>query len=275
MARTIDFETLTVGEIRDWLAAVAPNKRQEKQLLADPRSGVRKLIESYLRERAKGEATAAWRAGMWQYEREAAAQGYRLVAGVDEAGRGPLAGPVVAAAVILPEGIELPGLNDSKQVAEETRERLFDSICTGAVAYGIGIVDPEYIDRHNILQATFEAARQALGKMGEQFAVAPDYLLTDFLKIPDVVQPIQPIVKGDASSFSIAAASILAKVTRDRLMTEYAIAYPQYGFERHKGYSAPEHLQALAEHGPCPIHRKSFAPVQKLLQGSLFDFAGL
>ncbi|ARU62424.1 ribonuclease HII [Tumebacillus avium] len=275
MARTIEFETLTVGEIRDWLQAEEPNKRQEKQLLSDPRSGVRKLIESYVREREKAAAEAVWRAGMWQYERDAAEQGYRLVAGVDEAGRGPLAGPVVAAAVILPEGIELPGLNDSKQVAEETRERLYDLICTGAVAYGIGVVDTDYIDKHNILQGTFEAARQALRRMEQQFAAVPDYLLTDFLKIPDVVQPYNPIVKGDASSFSIAAASILAKVTRDRLMAEYAQAYPQYGFERHKGYSAPEHMQALEEYGPCPIHRKSFAPVQKLLQGSLFDFAGL
>lgn len=272
MVRTIDFATLTVGEIRSWLKQAEPDQKQTKLLLSDARIGVRKLIEAKLRERMKSEATAAWQEQMWQHERAARAEGFRLIAGVDEAGRGPLAGPVVAAAVILPEGIELPGLNDSKQVAEEHRGRLFDLIKEAAVAYGIGVVDVPYIDRYNILQGTFEAARQAIERMNEAFAIQPDFLLTDYLKIPECKQPYQAIVKGDASSFSIAAASILAKVTRDRLMEEYANEYPQYGFDRHKGYASPEHMEALQAHGPCPIHRASFAPVQKLLQGSLFDF---
>ncbi|ASS75678.1 ribonuclease HII [Tumebacillus algifaecis] len=275
MKSKLDFGAWTVGEIRDWLQGTVPNSRQEQQLRTDSRSGVRKLIESYVREREKAAAYAAWRDGMWKYERAAKQQGYHAVAGIDEAGRGPLAGPVVAAAVILPPGIELQGLNDSKQVAEETRNQLFDLICTKSVAYGIGVVDTEYIDKHNILQGTFEAARRALRQMEQQFDRVPDYLLTDYLKIPGVALPYQAIVKGDANSFSIAAASILAKVTRDRCMEAYGKEYPQYGFERHKGYSSPEHMQALEMHGPCPIHRTSFAPVQKLLQGTLFDFADL
>lgn len=272
MARTVDFTQLTVGEIRKWLSDREPNKRQIQTLQTDDRAGVQKLIAGYLRERERSAQQKAKAEQMWSYERRTKANGYTLIAGIDEAGRGPLAGPVVAGAVILPDEIDLPGLNDSKQVKEETRNELFDLIREQAVAYGVGIVGVDYIDEHNILQATFEAARRALQQLQAHFAVTPDYLLTDCLKIPGVTQPYDAIIKGDANSYSIAAASILAKVTRDRLMEEYAQAYPEYGFERHKGYSAPEHMEALQQHGPCPIHRKSFAPVQELLQGSLFDF---
>lgn len=272
MARRNDFSTLTVGEIREWLTEREPNKRQIKTLQTDTRAGVQKLIAGYLRERERVAQEQAKHERMWAYERQARTQGYTLIAGVDEAGRGPLAGPVVAGAVILPEQIDLPGLNDSKQVKEETRNDLYDRIREQAVAYGVGVVDVAYIDEHNILQATFEACRRALRQIAEQFALSPDYLVTDFLKIPGVTQPYEAIVKGDANSYSIAAASILAKVTRDRLMEEYALLYPEYGFERHKGYSSSEHMQALHEHGPCPIHRTSFAPVAELLQGTLFDF---
>lgn len=272
MARKVEFLTLTIGEIRDWLSETEPNKTQLKQLREDTRAGVRKLAESYLNERERQQAEAERQAQMFAYERRAHAQGFQFVAGIDEAGRGPLAGPVVAAAVILPGRIDLPGLNDSKQVREETRERLFGLIREQAVAYGVGVVDVDYIDEHNILQATFEAARQAMRHLQADFpGVVPDYLLTDFLKIPGVTQPYEAIVKGDANSYSIAAASILAKVTRDRLMVEYAAEFPQYGFDKHKGYSSPEHMEALRTYGPCAIHRKSFAPVQQQLQGSLFD----
>ena len=269
MARKkIDFATLSVEEIKIWLGNTEPNKTQIRELQRDERAGVRKTIEAYLRARERATAEAARIERMWSYERRAAEDGHSFIAGIDEAGRGPLAGPVVAAAVILPVGIELPGLNDSKQVREEVREELYDLIREGAIAYGVGVVNAEEIDRVNILQATFEAARQALS----QLSVAPDYLLTDFLKIPGVAQPYEAIVNGDANSFSIAAASILAKVTRDRLMVDYAAQYPQYGFDKHKGYYCPEHVEALREHGPCPIHRKTFAPVSELVQSSLFDF---
>ncbi|KEO82898.1 ribonuclease HII [Tumebacillus flagellatus] len=269
----MDFQTMTVGDVRDWLANNTPTSRQIKTIQSDERAGVRKLIETYLREQKRLADAALFRERMWSYERMSREAGYERIAGIDEAGRGPLAGPVVAAAVILPDGIDLPGLNDSKQVKEDVRERLYDLIRAGAVAYGVGIVDVDYIDEHNILQGTFEAARRALAAMEQQFAVAPDYLLTDCLKIPGVKQPYEAIVKGDASSFSIAAASILAKVTRDRLMVDYAAQYPQYGFERNKGYGSPDHMAALEEHGPCPLHRTSFAPVGKKLQvqGSLFE----
>lgn len=275
MSRKVDFAQMAVGEIRDWLTEKEPNKRQIQTLLSDSRAGVKKVIEGYLRKRERLMQERARHEMMWRYERQAKLQGYQLIAGIDEAGRGPLAGPVVAAAVILPDEIEFTRLNDSKQVKEEHREQLFAEICANALAYGVGVVDVEYIDQHNILQATFEAARQALRQLQERCTLEPDYLVTDFLKIPGVKQPYEAIVKGDASSYSIAAASILAKVTRDRLMTEYAALYPAYGFDKNKGYMSPEHVRALDEYGPCPIHRRSFAPIQERLQGTLFDFIDL
>lgn len=176
------------------------------------------------------------------------------ICGIDEAGRGPLAGPVVAAAVVLPKDCQILFLNDSKKVSEKKRELLFEEIKEKAVSYGIGIVSPEQIDEINILQATYEAMRQAIGGL----SVQPDLLLNDAVTIPGVdIQQI-PIVKGDAKSVSIAAASILAKVTRDRMMLQYDELFPEYGFARHKGYGTAVHIQALKEHGPCPIHRSSF-----------------
>jgi ribonuclease HII len=194
---------------------------------------------------------------LWNYERSLQEQGFRSIAGIDEAGRGPLAGPVVAGACILPIGARIAGLNDSKQLTEVQREELFHVIREKAVAIGIGIVDVDYIDKHNILQATYEAMRRAV----RQLKPEPDYLLNDAVTIPLLAIPQMPIVKGDAKSHSIAAASILAKVTRDRLMKEYGEMYPQYGFEKHMGYHTPEHVEALQKYGPCPIHRRSFSPV--------------
>ncbi len=176
------------------------------------------------------------------------------ICGIDEAGRGPLAGPVVAAAAVLPKDCQIFYLNDSKKLSEKKRDLLFDEIKEKVVAYGIGIVSPQVIDEINILQATYEAMRQAISQLN----VIPEILLNDAVTIPGVDIMQVPIVKGDAKSVSIAAASILAKVTRDRMMMEYDQIYPEYGFAKHKGYGTAAHIAALKEYGPCPIHRRTF-----------------
>ena len=176
------------------------------------------------------------------------------ICGIDEAGRGPLAGPVVAAAAVLPTDCQIFYLNDSKKLSEKKRDLLFDEIKEKAVAYGIGIVSPQVIDEINIRQATYEAMRQAISQLN----VIPEILLNDAVTIPGVDIMQVPIVKGDAKSVSIAAASILAKVTRDRMMMEYDQIYPEYGFAKHKGYGTAAHIAALKEYGPCPIHRRTF-----------------
>ena len=190
--------------------------------------------------------------GMREFENKYSDLAY--VAGIDEAGRGPLAGPVVAAAVILPKDIFLPFLNDSKKVTEKRRDVLFDEIKQNAIAYGIGIASNTLIDEINILQATYEAMREAINSLEKK----PDVLLVDAVHIPDINIKQVGIVKGDAKSVNIAAASILAKVTRDRIMVEYDKIYPEYGFASNKGYGTATHIAALKEVGPCAIHRKSF-----------------
>ncbi len=190
--------------------------------------------------------------GMREFERHYASQG--VVCGIDEAGRGPLAGPVVAGAVILPEDCDILYLNDSKKLTPARRESLFDEIQKKAVSCAVGIVDNEIIDEINILQATYEAMREAVGKL----TVRPSVLLVDAVTIPEIDIPQVSIIKGDAKSVSIAAASILAKVTRDHLMTEYDKLYPEYGFAAHKGYGTKAHIEALKKYGPCPIHRQTF-----------------
>lgn len=189
---------------------------------------------------------------MKEFEREY--DGCSLICGVDEAGRGPLAGPVTAGAVILPKDCTILYLNDSKKLSEKRREELFLEIREKAVSYSVGIVGPERIDEINILQATYEAMRQAVSGLG----VVPDLLLNDAVTIPELAIPQVPIIKGDAKSVSIAAASILAKVTRDHLMEEYDRQFPQYGFAKHKGYGTAAHVAAIREFGPCTIHRRSF-----------------
>ena len=191
---------------------------------------------------------------MWEIEDSCAAQGYRILCGVDEAGRGPLAGPVCAAAVILPEHLEIPGLNDSKKLTDKKRRELFPLIKEQAIAYGIGIATEGEIDEINILQATYLAMERAVA----QLSVKPDLLLIDGNRAKDFGIPAKTVVKGDSLSASIAAASILAKVTRDDMMLELAETYPQYGFDIHKGYGTKAHYAALTEHGACQIHRKSF-----------------
>jgi len=207
---------------------------------------VRKLNEEKLQaERERLEQ-------MKEYEYTYAASG--VICGIDEAGRGPLAGPVVAGAVILPQDCEILFLNDSKKLSGKRREELFLEIREKAIAWNVGIVGPDVIDEINILQATYEAMRQAVAGL----SVQPNLLLNDAVTIPGIETDQIPIIKGDAKSVSIAAASILAKVTRDHMMVEYDKLFPEYGFAKHKGYGTAVHTAALREHGPCPIHRRSF-----------------
>lgn len=191
---------------------------------------------------------------MWQFEDSYFEKGFKLVCGIDEAGRGPLAGPVCAAAVILPPHVEIDGLNDSKKLSDKRRRELVPIIKENAVAYGIAFADEKEIDEINILQATFLAMERAVA----QLPVKPEILLIDGNREKDFGIPVETVVKGDSRSASIAAASVLAKVSRDDLLLEMAENYPQYGFEIHKGYGTKAHYQALTEFGPCPIHRMSF-----------------
>ncbi|MGN1205220.1 MAG: ribonuclease HII [Lachnospiraceae bacterium] len=218
----------------------------------DARSGVqnliltaRKRLDALEKEKARTESLKKF-----EYEYEA----YGCLCGIDEVGRGPLAGPVVAGAVILPKNCDILYLNDSKQLSEKKREELYDVIMEKAVSVGLGFSSPERIDEINILKATYEAMRQAISKL----SVQPAVLLNDAVTIPGVEIKQVPIIKGDAKSVSIAAASIVAKVTRDRMMVEYDSVFPEYGFAQNKGYGAAAHIEALKKYGPCPIHRKTF-----------------
>ena len=208
-------------------------------------AAARRRIEAHEKELARTE-------GMKRYEREYAA--YSYICGIDEAGRGPFAGPVVAGAVILPKDCSLLYLNDSKKLSEKKREELYEKIMETAISVGVGYSAPARIDEINILQATYEAMREAVGKL----AKTPDLLLNDAVTIPGIAVKQIPIIKGDAKSISIAAASIVAKVTRDRLMVKYDEIYPEYGFASHKGYGSAAHIEAIRKYGPTPIHRKSF-----------------
>ena len=191
---------------------------------------------------------------LWELENELYAQGYSLLCGVDEAGRGPLAGPVCAAAVILPAGLEIPGLNDSKKLSEKQREALFEPIKAAAKAYGIAFASVEEIENLNILNATFLAMNRAISQLYPQ----PDLALIDGNRNTGITVPSRCVVKGDSRCADIAAASVLAKVSRDRYMLEMAEKFPEYGFERHKGYGTKLHYEAIRQYGPCPIHRLSF-----------------
>jgi ribonuclease HII len=194
-----------------------------------------------------------------RFEKHLWSKGVSLIAGIDEAGRGPLAGPVVAAVAVLPAKFSLPGLNDSKQLAESVREELFEALTAAGtlVCYGIGIAEPAEIDRFNILRATFVAMQRAVTAL----PIQPDHLLIDGLPVPVFQQPQTAVVGGDGKSMSIAAASVIAKVTRDRMMRKWHKEFPLYDFDQNKGYGTPAHLESLQINGPCPIHRHSFAPV--------------
>ena len=225
-----------------------------KEFEADERKGVqsalasaRKKYDKYMKEQERLEEILT-------YEREGYALGYEYIAGIDEVGRGPLAGPVVAAAVILPKDCKIEGVNDSKKLSEKKREELYDVILEKAVSYGIGVVSNERIDEINILQATYEAMREALSKL----TPPAEYILADAVTIPMISAPQKGIIKGDAKSMSIGAASIVAKVYRDRMMVEYDKIFPGYGFASNKGYGAAEHIDGLHRQGVTPIHRRSF-----------------
>ena len=219
---------------------------------SDGRSGVQALVNQAKKRLQKLEAERERIHRLGKYEREYAQYGY--ICGIDEVGRGPLAGPVVAGAVILPKDCEILYINDSKKLSAKKREELYDIIMEQAVATGIGMVSPQRIDEINILQATYEAMREAISKL----SVTPDILLNDAVTIPQVDIPQVPIIKGDAKSISIGAASIIAKVTRDRLMEEYEKIMPEYGFASNKGYGYGAHIEAIKTYGPSPIHRMTF-----------------
>lgn len=200
-------------------------------------------------------------AGMKVREDELRLAGYCNIAGVDEVGRGPLAGPVVAAAVVLPADFDVLGVDDSKKLSEKKREELFDVIKEKAVAFGIGMADEQVIDDINILQATKKAMKQAIEELEDKLGSgggSADYILFDAMKIDEIDIPQESVIKGDAKVLAIAAASIIAKVTRDRMMAEYALEYPGYGFEKNKGYGTKQHYEGIEKQGICPIHRKTF-----------------
>ena len=219
---------------------------------SDERSGVGKAVERGRKRLAAYQAELKRIEKLQKYEKQYSY--FSNICGIDEAGRGPLAGPVVAGAVILPKNCDILYINDSKKLSEKKREELYDVIMDKALSVGVGFATPERIDEINILQATYEAMREAVSKLD----IWPDLLLNDAVTIPALSIKQVPIVKGDAKSISIGAASIIAKVTRDRLMREYDSVFPEYGFASHKGYGAQTHIEALKKYGPCPIHRKTF-----------------
>lgn len=244
----------TIAEIKRKLEAAPLDALADsmEKYQSDDRAGVKKLLEqcqhrldALAEEKARIES-------MKYYEKRYS--DCACICGIDEAGRGPLAGPVVAAAVILPKDTDILYVNDSKKLSEKKREELFDVIMEKALSVGVGIVGPDVIDDINILQATYEAMRIAIGQLDPQ----PELLLNDAVTIPKVMARQVPIIKGDAKSISIASASIIAKVTRDRMMREYDTIFPEYGFAKHKGYGCAEHIAKIKEIGPCAIHRRSF-----------------
>lgn len=244
----------TIQEIKRQFQEASPEERAVlyERYRQDGRSGVRKLLEREKKQDELFKSEVLRMEKMKEYERKYEHLGY--VCGIDEVGRGPLAGPVVACAVILPKDCGLLWLNDSKKLTAKKREELYDKILAKAVSVGLGSASPARIDEINILQATYEAMREALGKL----SVVPQILLNDAVTIPGIIIPQVPIIKGDAKSASIAAASIIAKVTRDRMMEEYDKILPEYGFASNKGYGSEAHIRALREYGPSPIHRQTF-----------------
>lgn len=219
----------------------------------DQRAGVVKLVSQANKRIDKYKAEIQRMENLKFFERKYG-DVFHVICGIDEAGRGPLAGPVVAGAVVFPADTDITGINDSKKLTEKKREELYDLIMEKAVSVGIGMASPQRIDEINILQATYEAMREAISKL----SVTPDLLLNDAVTIPELPMKQVAIVKGDAKSVSIGAASIIAKVTRDRLMYEYDKVMPEYGFAKHKGYGTKEHIEAIKKYGPSPIHRTTF-----------------
>lgn len=254
-------KNLTIEEIEKklFLSTEADEKFVEL-LKKDGRKGVHRVLKKWLKEQEKKQALLDKFTEMTSFERKIRSQGFQNIAGIDEAGRGPLAGPVVAAAVVLPESFILPGIDDSKKLNEQKREEYFKIIKDEATAIGVGIINAEEIDSINILEASKKAMLTALTDL----SVQPDYLLIDAIRL-ETPYPAEALIKGDARSVTIAAASIIAKVTRDRLMKEIGSRHPEYRFASNMGYGTTEHLEALKKYGATPYHRKSFAPVKEYL----------
>jgi ribonuclease HII len=253
---------LTIGQIEKRLQELKEDDEVLiNQLLNDERKGVRQLVLKWQKHREQEKLFHNKFIEMSQYEQTLRQQGFCHIAGIDEVGRGPLAGPVVAAAVILPENFYLPGIDDSKKLTEQKREIFYEQITEQAVSFHVGIISSEEIDRINIFEATKKAMLAAICGLDPK----PDFLLIDAVDL-NTPYPCQSIVKGDAKSVSIAAASIIAKVTRDRMMKEIGKLYPGYGFENNMGYGTKEHLEAIKKLGATPYHRKSFAPIKDFFQ---------
>jgi ribonuclease HII len=247
---------LTLKQIEAILAEMSVDSALDKLSSLKEEYGAKldKLIVKYEKKKLQQEIELKRLEDMSCFEKDAYKEGIKFIAGIDEAGRGPLAGPVVAAAVILPENISIRGLNDSKKLSEKQREELYNEITEKAIAYEVGIVDEKIIDELNILNATKMAMEIAV----ESLKVKPELLLIDAVKLDGIQIPQKSIIKGDSLSVSIAAASIIAKVTRDRFIEEMDSVYPEYGFKKHKGYGTKEHIEAIKKYGICPIHRVSF-----------------
>ena len=248
--------SLKINEIKEILSGTPIGRLPDKinMFKSDDRAGVVRLVERYEKKYAAYLEELKRLESISVFEKELRKNGYRLIGGIDEVGRGPLAGPVVTAAVILPEDCAIAGINDSKKLTAGKREELSAQIKEKAVAYSFGSASPVEIDEINILQATYRAMRRAI----EGLKIKPDFLLADAVTIPRIEIPQKGIVHGDAKSITIGAASIIAKVERDAMMSEYEKVFGGYGFERNKGYGSAEHISALKELGPCPIHRRSF-----------------
>lgn len=250
----MDLKNMTISAIRSLCEAEEVDEKLMVALSQDERNGVRQLYERMQKRRMAYEAELARINQMNRYENALRQKGYSQIAGVDEVGRGPLAGPVVAAAVVLPPDAIILGINDSKKIPELKRERLAEEIKAKAIAWSVQVVDEEYIEKYNILQASLHAMQLAVEDLGEKV----DHLLVDAVTVPGVSVLQQGIIGGDAKSASIAAASIIAKVTRDAIMKDLHEIYPQYGFDQNKGYASAAHCDALRKYGPTPVHRPLF-----------------
>lgn len=246
----------SIKDIKNYLqnCSMEQLNRGIEEFALDERKGVQSAIAWAMKRKDAYEKEQIRLEGLLEYEKSCYEQGYDLIAGVDEVGRGPLAGPVVAAAVILPKDCRIEGVDDSKKLSAKKRESLYEEILEKSISYGIGVISWERIDEINILQATYEAMRQAIADLNP----VPRFILADAVTIPGVSIPQKGIIKGDAKSLSIGAASIVAKVYRDRLMESYDELYPAYGFASNKGYGSAKHIAGIHVHGICPIHRKSF-----------------
>lgn len=253
----MDTKEYTIKQLEELFSKGEPSEEFIEACRQDGRQAAARLVRKWERiqaERARVEA-------MYKYEYEAMEQGLEVIAGVDEAGRGPLAGPVSVAAVILPKGLYLPKINDSKKLSAKVRDELYDEIMDKAVCVQHVFVDEKTIDRVNIYQATMNGMYNAIFALDPK----PQKVLIDAVQLGELPMPSLSLIKGDAKSASIAAASIIAKVRRDRLMDEYDRQYPQYGFAQHKGYGTAQHVAAIREYGPCPIHRLSFEPIRSIV----------